>query len=96
MIKVTVSSAQLVERSGTAKVSGKDYHLRIQTAYAHTVTPEGVQAPFPDKFEILLDKDQVPYAPGNYQLSPSAVFVGREGRMEIRPRLLPLAAGKSA
>lgn len=96
MIKIVVSSPDIVERKGVAKVSGKDYHLRIQTAHAFTIGLDGVIAPFPDKFEILLDKDQLPYAAGVYQLSPSAVFVSREGRMEIRPRLTPVAAGKSA
>jgi hypothetical protein len=105
MIKVVVSSAELVERKGTSKgtyspagvlVPGRDYHMRMQTAHAFTVTPEGVIAPFPDKFEILLDEDQLPYAPGNYQLSPSAIFIGRQGRMEVRPRLTPEAARKSA
>lgn len=95
MFKITVSSPEIVERKGVAKTSGKDYHLRIQTAYAFTVSPEGVVSEFPDKFEILLDKDQPPYARGNYTLSPSAVFVSREGRMDVRPRLIPLAAGKA-
>lgn len=96
MIKIVVSSPEIVERKGVAKVSGKDYHLRIQTAHAFTVSPDGVMAEFPDKFEILLDKDQNPFPRGNYTLSPSAVFVSREGRMEIRPRLIPAPAGKSA
>lgn len=95
MIKIAVSSPEIVERKGIAKTSGKDYHLRIQTAHAFTVSPEGVVAEFPDKFEILLDKDQPPYQRGNYTLSPSAVFVSREGRMEVRPRLIPLTAGKA-
>jgi hypothetical protein len=95
MIKIAVSSPEIVERKGVGKTSGKDYHLRIQTAHAFTVSTEGVVSEYPDKFEILLDKDQPPYARGNYTLSPSAVFVGREGRMEVRPRLVPLAASKA-
>lgn len=95
-MKVVISSSDIVERKGVAKVSGKDYHLRIQTAYAFTVSPEGVTPPFPDKFEILLESDLPPYKPGNYELSPSAVFVSREGRLEVRPRLTPVPAGKPA
>lgn len=95
-MKIVVTSAEIVERKGVAKVSGKEYHLRIQTAYAFTVSPEGVIPPFPDKFEILLEADHAPYAVGNYDLSPSAVFVSREGRLEVRPRLTPVPAGKSA
>jgi len=97
MIKIVVSSPSIVERKGLAKVSGKEYHLRIQTAYAFTVDAEtGAVADFPDKFEILLDKDQAPYAKGSYSLSPSALFVSREGRLDLRPRLIPVSAGKSA
>lgn len=95
-MKIIVSSSDIVERKGVAKLSGKDYHLRIQTAYAFTVSADGVIPPFPDKFEILLDPDHAPYAPGNYDLSPSALFVSREGRLEVRPRLTPVPAGKSA
>lgn len=95
MIKIAVSSPDIVERKGVAKVSGKDYHLRIQTAHAFIVSPDGVLSEFPDKFEILLDKDQVPFPRGTYTLSPSAVYVSREGRMEIRPRLVPVPAGKA-
>lgn len=106
MIKIVVSSAEFVDRQGVTKEKysregaivpgGKDYHLRIQTAHAFTVSPDGTIAAFPDKFEIMLDKEQAPFAPGVYQLSPSAVFVSREGRLEIRPRLTPVASGKSA
>ena len=96
MIKIQITSPSIVERKGVSKVSGKDYHLRIQTAHAFTVDTDGAVAEFPDKFEILLDKDQVPFPRGVYTLSPSAVLVSREGRLEIRPRLVPVAAGKSA
>ena len=97
MIKIVVSSPAIVERKGVGKVSGKDYHLRIQTAHAFTVDADtGAVTEFPDKFEILLDKDQAPYARGAYSLSPSAVFVSREGRLDLRPRLIPVAASKTA
>jgi hypothetical protein len=87
MIKIVVDSSEIVERRGVSKTSGNDYHLRIQTAYAFTVKDSGAVSQFPDKFEILLEKDVAPYAPGNYTLAPSAVFVGRDGRIELRPRL---------
>jgi hypothetical protein len=104
MIKVVVSSPELVERKGVTKqtyspaglpVPGKDYHLRIQTAHAFCIDPHTGAAPdFPDKFEILLDKDQVPYGKGVYQLSPAAIFVGRDGRIDVRPLLIPIPTGK--
>jgi len=96
MSKIIVSSSAIVERKGVGKISGKEYHLRIQTAHIYAVDPEtGAVGDFPDKFEILLDKDQAPYARGSYTLSPSAVFVSREGRLDIRPRLMAVTASKS-
>lgn len=96
MIKIAITSPDIREMKGIGKTSGKPYHMRIQTAHAFTVDPAtGVVSEFPDKFEISLDTDQAPYARGTYTLSPSAVFVGREGRMEVRPRLVPVAAAKT-
>ncbi len=96
MIKVAVSSPEIREMKGLAKVSGKPYHMRIQTAHAYTFDKDGVQCEFPDKFEISLDADQLPYARGVYTLSPSALFVGRDGRLEVRPRLVPVVASAKA
>jgi len=96
MIKIQVLDTPIREMKGIAKVSGKAYHLRIQTAYAFTVSPDGVIAEIPDKFEIALDEDQRPYPRGFYTLQPSSIYIGREfGRMEMSPRLAPVAAGKA-
>lgn len=96
MIKIAITSPDIREMKGIGKTSGKPYHMRIQTAHAFTVATDGTVAEFPDKFEIALDEGQTPYPRGTYTLSPSAVFVGREGRMEVRPRLVPAApAGKA-
>lgn len=97
MIKIAITSPDIREMKGIGKVSQKPYHMRIQTAHAFTVDPStGVVSEFPDKFEIALDADQTPYPRGTYTLSPSAVFVGRDGRMEVRPRLVPVAAKATA
>ena len=96
MITVVVSKPEVNELKGVGKTSGKPYHLRIQTAYAFTISDDGVIADFPDKFEFILEADQAPYPRGKYQLQPSAVFVNREGRLDIRPRLTPLASSKTA
>ena len=92
MIKITVAQTALREMKGTGKTSGKPYHLRIQTAYAHTTDRDGVQPPFPEKFEVILDNDAVPYPPGVYTLHPSAVYVDRDGRLACSPRLVPFKA----
>lgn len=80
---------------GIGKVSGKPYHMRIQTAYAFPVDKDGVQAEMPDKFEIALDAEQSPYARGKYSLQDSSLSVSRDGRLEVRPRLALLTAPKA-
>lgn len=96
MIKIVVSSPDFREMKGVGKTSGKPYHLRIQTAHAYTVNQDGTIVDFPDKFEIALEDGQVPYQRGHYQLSPSAVYVSRDGRLECRPRLAAVASPKAA
>lgn len=92
MITIAITSPEIREMKGIGKTSGKPYHMRIQTAHAFTISKDGVLAEFPDKFEIALDADQVPYARGKYTLSPTALFVGRDGRLEVSPRLIPVPA----
>lgn len=97
MIKIAITSPDIREMKGVSKTTQKPYHMRIQTAHAFTVDPTtGQVAEFPDKFEIALDADQTPFARGTYTLSPSAVYVGRDGRMEVRPRLVPVPAKSAA
>lgn len=91
MIKIVITSPEIREMKGVGKTSGKPYHMRFQTGHAFTVDKEGVMAEFPDKFEIVLEADQTPYARGSYTLQPSALFVSRDGRLEVRPWLAPVA-----
>lgn len=92
MIKITITSPIVREMKGIGKASGKPYHMRFQTGHAFTVDQDGLIAPFPDKFEISLDEGQFPYPAGDYQLQPSSLFVNRDGRLEVRPRLVALRA----
>jgi hypothetical protein len=97
MIQIIITSPEIKELKGIAKVSQKPYHLRIQTAYAATVNKDtGEVSEIPDKFEVMLDKDQPPYPRGKYQLAPSSLYVSREGRLELAPRLAPLSAPAKA
>lgn len=96
MIKITITTADIREMKGIGKTSGKPYHMRFQTGHAFTVSADGTVAEFPDKFEISLEDGQLPYPRGNYMLSPSAVFVNRDGRMDVRPRLVPVLAKPAA
>jgi len=89
-IRITVAQTTVRELKGTSAKTGRDYHLRFQNAYAFTQDREGNVPPFPEKFEISLDREQQPYAPGEYTLHPSAVYIDRDGRLACSPRLTPL------
>jgi len=67
-----------------------DATTRKQTAYLHTILPDGSPAPFPDKFSFIVDRDSAPYAPGEYTLHPSALGVDRDGRLSCVTRLTPI------
>lgn len=89
MIKITVAQTTVKEIKGLAKASGKPYHMRFQAAYAHTLDKDGNPPPYPEKFEVMLDTDAPAYAVGDYTLSPSAVYIDRDGRLAVAPRLTP-------
>ncbi len=95
MIQVRIVNPAVKELKGVSKTTGRDYHIRTQQAYAFCIDQQGVIAEFPDKFEISLDRDQPPYAAGTYQLHPSAVYINREGRLAVAPRLMPASSGKA-
>lgn len=96
MIKATVTSAEVRNMQGIGKTSGKPYNLFFQTVYFHLADKAGNPQPFPEKTEIILEKDAVgnpkSFAPGNYQLHPSSFFIGRSGSLEVAPRLVAIAA----
>lgn len=90
-LRVTVASAQLREINYTDK-AGHPAQLRVQNAYLHVYDDAGKEAPFPEKFEIVLGRQQADaYAVGEYRLHPSAVNVDRNGRLACRPVLTPVA-----
>lgn len=90
MIKVTIAQTTVRELKGTSKTTNKPYHMRFQNAYAHTVDKDGNAPPYPEKFEISLEIDQPAYAPGEYQLHPSSLYIDRDGRLAVSARLAPL------
>lgn len=90
MIKVLIHRAEVRVINYTNKTTGQPATLRAQEGYAFTVNAQGEPAPFPEKFEFLLDKDQAPYAAGEYNLHPSAFFVDRNNRLALSVRLAPV------
>jgi hypothetical protein len=94
MIKVTIIDTNTRENKGVGKVSGKPYHMFFQNGYAHTHAKDGTLNPFPEKIELILEMDEhskmpKPYAPGDYQLHPASLYVGKFG-LEVAPKLIPL------
>jgi len=96
MTKIVVPSPEVREMKGIGKTSGKPYHMRIQTAYLYPCDDAGTFGEFPDKFEISLEENQQPYPRGHYQLHPSSVRISRDGRIEVRPRLVAIPSAKNA
>jgi len=94
MIKVSIPVVQVRNMSGVGKTSGKAYNLDFQTVYFHTLDKAGKPAPFPEKVEIILEKNDqgqsIQYAVGEYQLHPSSIYVGRDGNVAVAPRLVAL------
>lgn len=89
MIKIEIDSQTLREIKGVSPKTSKPYHLRIQSGYAFIVGPDGKPAKYPEKFELMLDGDQVPYPTGIYTLDPTAIGV-RDGRLTLTPSLAPV------
>jgi len=93
MIKIVITSPEIRNMKGIGKTSGRPYDMNFQTAYAFTVDKNtGAVADFPDKFEFTLETGQLPYPRGEYKLAPGALYVGRDGHLEVTTRLLPLTA----
>ena len=92
MLKVTVASAALDHISGTSKVSGKPYSLFKQTVYFHTVDKDGAEFLYPEKGNLLVEKDAqgngLAYAAGTYDLHPSSFKLDRNGSLEVATRLV--------
>lgn len=94
MIQVSVTSTEVRNQRGTAKASGKAYDLNFQTVWFHTHDRQGNKNPYPEKSEIILEKNEQGQAlfwpVGEYTLAPSSVYVDRSGNLAIAPRLVPL------
>jgi len=94
MIQISVKSTEVRNQSGNGKVSGKPYNLNFQTVWAHTSDRNGNPNPFPEKVEIILEKNEqgaaLFYPIGEYTLAPNSVYVDRSGNLSISPRLVAL------
>jgi hypothetical protein len=94
---IKVESADLRKVEGVAKKSGKPYCFFEQTAWADI----GKAHPVEVKWVVPEQNGQPqPYAVGNYVLDESAVYVDRNGSVQVNMRSLkryaPVSAAKSA
>ncbi len=88
-LRVEIQSTDIDDFSGTSK-SGKPFRIRKQQAF---VFRPGEQ--YPDRFQVRLQDDQQPYAPGHYVVDMSSVRVSRYGDLEFGPlSLTPAPTGK--
>lgn len=96
MIKVSVTSPNVRRMQGNAKATGKPYDMSFQDAWFFLYDRDGVADPHPTKVEINLPKDKdgaaLFYAPGEYLLHPSSIYVDGKGRLSVAPRLAKAAA----
>lgn len=94
MIKISVKSTEVRNQRGKAKVSGKDYDLNFQTVWVHTYDRTGKLSPYPEKTEIILEKNgegaALFYPEGEYTLAPESFYVSRNGDLALQPKLVKL------
>jgi len=99
MLKVSIPQTITRNLSGTGKASGKPYNLDFQTVYIHTLDRNGKPAPFPEKLDIILDRNEqgqpMVYPVGEYQLHPASLYVDQRGSLAVAPRLVPMSANKT-
>ena len=91
-IRITIAQSTAETINYTSKKDGSAQQLRKQTGYAHVVNESNESALYPEKFGFLLNREQVPFAAGEYTLHPSAIAV-RDGQLVLSSnRLTPVKA----
>lgn len=92
MIQVSVTSTDVRNQSGKAKATGRDYSLNFQTVWVHTFGRNGQKNPYPEKTEIILEKNEqgaaLYYPVGEYTLAPESFYVDRQGNLACSPKLI--------
>lgn len=97
MIQVSVHSAALREQPYNDKKTGERKVLHFQTLWLHLIGRNGEAEPYPTKLEVIADVDQrngmpTAYQPGKYSLHPSAIYIDRDNRLAVAPRLVAIKA----
>lgn len=93
MIRIEVKSSEVNSRNGTK--NGRDWSMRTQEAWAHTVERSGNVAPYPQKMIITLERDQAAYPVGNYTLEPQSLYIGDFSSLRLGTPVLKKLEPKS-
>jgi hypothetical protein len=96
MLKVSITTTAIQIKSGISSKTGKPYEIREQPAWIFLVDEQGKQQPYPVSFMLMLEKNQAPYALGDYVLHSSSLQSGRFGSLQIRPDIRKVEANVKA
>lgn len=88
-MNLTIDSTEVHTKSGTSQRTGKPYEIREQGAWLHT------GGKFPVACRIPLERDQAPYAPGEYEIT-TPLSVGRFEALQVNRSLGLKLVNKSA
>ena len=77
MLRISIESSDVVEKNGTKK-DGSPFSLRLQEAWAY------LGLAHPQRIELPIWKEDVPYEVGEYTLDPASFQVSRYGNLEFK------------
>lgn len=98
MFRVVVETTETEVKQGTSTKTGKPYRIVEQRAHVFLRDGKsGKEATYPQGFRLTLEDGAEPYAPGEYFIDPSSVYVGRYGELLFgRVRLVKRAQAMKA
>lgn len=90
---IEIESSVVRVRSGDSPKTGKPYSISEQIGYFYRSGSKHSQ-----EIKIELEKDQLPFAPGRYELNDESFFVNRYGNLSLNSKLILIQApvGSSA
>lgn len=89
-MKIEIKSTEVTVFSGTTRKDGRPFSIRRQEGWCDTGKA------YPERVELVLKDDQAPYPVGNYVLAKDSIYVDRNARLAISPRLVPATPATAA
>lgn len=84
-IPIEIKSADVVERGGTARATGKVFKVREQHGWVD------LGKAYPQEIVLKLEHEEQPYAVGAYVVDARSLYVDRFGQLQIGRLKLTLA-----